>query len=281
MSQTRQSVTQQPATNVNASEQAISLQQLQSVFKNYLMNNDTAIAPHIVSSESLGNDLRLAIYANAYVARLIEVLENDFTALQAVLEEDEFYDLAQAYIQQHPSTTPSLRWFGRYMAEFLSQHEQYQQRQDLIELAVFEWSFVDAFDAADVPVITLQDMAQVPPESWPVLCFTFHPSVQTFDYQWNIIPVWQAIQQQEDIPAPQQLPQPQTCIIWRDNLKTRYRTLEDDEAAVLSCAREGSSFAQICESLIDYVEDESQIALRAASLLKGWIEVGMVRDLNY
>ena len=276
--------TLQPSPNVSdkaLGKSAIPLQDLQVVFKNYLLHQQPDIGAHIVSSESLANDVRLAIYANAYVARLIEVLEKDFTALYAVLGEEVFSELAQEYIRQHPSTTPSLRWFGRYMVEFLNEHEQYQQRQDLIELAVLEWSFVDAFDAADVPVITLQDMAQVPPESWPVLCFTFHPSVQTFDYQWNIIPVWQAIQQQEDIPAPQQLPQPQACLIWREDLKTRYRTLEDDEAAALSCAREGGSFAQICEALIDYVEDESQIALRAASLLKGWIEGGMVRDLNY
>ena len=260
---------------------AIPLQELQSAFKNYLLHQHTAIAPHIVSSESLGNDVRLAIYANAYVARLIEVLEKDFTALHAVLGDEDFSALAQEYIEQYPSTTPSLRWFGRHMAAFLRRHDRYQQRPDLIELAVFEWSFVDAFDAADVPTITAQEVALVPAESWPALCLELHPAVQMFDYQWNIIPVWQAIQQQETIPAPQQLPQPQTCLIWRDQLSTRYRTVETDEADALACTREGGSFAQICETLVGYVEDESHVAMRAASLLKGWVESGLISALRY
>lgn len=265
---------------------SIPLRELQSVFKNYLLNeqglNEQAgIESHIVSSDGLSNDVRLAIYANAYVARLVEVLEKDFTALHAVLGEEAFSELAQEYIRQHPSSTPSLRWFGRHMTAFLQAHKQYQQRQDLIELALFEWSFVDAFDAADMPVINAQDMAQVPPDRWPVLNFEFHPSLQTFEYRWNIIPVWQALQENETIPEPCTLDAEQTCLVWREELKTRYRTMDPEETVALSCARDGNSFAQICEVLLDYVDDESQVALRAASLLKGWIEAGMVCGLKY
>lgn len=267
--------------NDNSQASPQGLQMLQTSFMDYLLHEQDAIVSHIDSTASLSSDVRLAIYGNGYFARLIEVLEKDFTALFAVLGEEAFSRLAVAYINAHPSTNPSLRLFGQHMTDFLEQHAGLDNRDYLVELARLEWCFTDAFDAADVPVATEVDAASVPPEEWPVLSMIFHPSIQLFDYRWNILPTWQALREEEPLPAPQQLPAQYTGLVWREELMTRYRTLEPDEAAVLPVVMQGGNFSDLCEVLVPWCEDVDAIPMQAATLLKTWLNSGMVSELQF
>ena len=53
--------------------------------------------------ESLSSVDRLAVYGNAYFARLVECLGDTFPAVKHTLGEDTFAGFAVAYLQQHPS----------------------------------------------------------------------------------------------------------------------------------------------------------------------------------
>lgn len=254
---------------------------IQQKFKHYLMLEQTAIAEHIVSTDDLTKDVRLAIYGNAYYSRLIEVLQKDYSALCAVLGETHFQQLASDYINKYPSTHPSLRYFGRAMPEYLQNHPSYAGKQHLHELAQFEWGFTDAFDARDVDIKTEHDAAMVPPEAWPVLGFEFHPSLQLIHYQWSIITIWQALQQDRPLPEPVLLPEPEICLIWRHELKTQYRTLDEDEKLLLPAAMKGANFSGLCELLTAHIDEAEQVPMRAASLLKSWLVSGLVQDFVY
>lgn len=258
----------------------ITLKDLQQNFKNHLFSLDSAIADHIVS-DKLPADFRLAIYANGYVARLVETLEGDYPVLSTLLDEASFFPLCQSYIAKHPSTYTSLRWFGRHLPGYLREHEPYKDEPYLAELAEFEWALVDAFNASDKASIAENDMAQVPVEKWPEVSFTFHPAVRTCQYQWNIIPIWQAHKDQRPLPKPQKLPKSETCLIWRQDLKTLFRTLPTDEAIAITAARDGANFSQLCEQLSAHAQDPEQIPFRAASLLKTWIAGAMVSGISY
>ena len=259
------------------------LKELQIQFKSHLFSQESTIAQHIVS-DVLSSDFRLSIYANAYVGRLIEALENDYPVLKTLLGEDSFYELCQRYIAQHPSIYTSLRWFGQHMPAFLQDVQSYSEKPYLAEMAEFEWTLVNSFNAADQESIHESDVAQVPAEKWPELGFGFHPSVYTFPYQWNILPIWWAHKERQPLPKTQQLSAPETCLVWRRGLKTLFRTLENDEVLLLTAARDAADFSQLCELLseqIGEIEAPQQIPLRAASLLKTWITDEMVANLNY
>ncbi len=49
-----------------------------------------------------------------------------------------------------------------------------------------------------------------------------------------------------------------------------FRSVDPVEAAAFDAARSGATFGAICEQLTQYV-DETDVAMRAASLLRGWI----------
>ncbi len=62
---------------------------------------------------------RLAIYANAYRARLSEGLESNFPVLAKLMGVSEFRGLAHRYIEGHESRHRSIRWYGDRLAQFL------------------------------------------------------------------------------------------------------------------------------------------------------------------
>jgi len=259
-----------------------SLKDLQTDFKRYLMHKDGAISGHIVSTQALANNARLAIYSNAYYARLAESLEKDYVSISVLLGEDAFYSLSEQYTDTYPSTNPSLRWFGRHMVDFLTRTSPYNELPYLAELAVFEWTFITAFDAPDDNVATEHDAAQIQPEKWPNLKIKLHPSVHWFAYQWNILPLWQATNHNasDAIPVPTLLDGTEQCVVWRQRLTTQYRTLDHDEAILLSCVADGGDFSQMCEALVGLVDDPNQLPMRAASILKSWLVNDMISRLE-
>ncbi|WP_455201046.1 HvfC/BufC N-terminal domain-containing protein [Kaarinaea lacus] len=257
------------------------LKDLQSAFKRHLMERDPAIVDLIAGSDGLGADVRLAIYGNAYYARLIESLEQDYEAVHVMLGDEEFTRLCTQYIDTYPSKFPSLRWFGQYMAQFLAEHKPYNDHPYLQELAVFEWTFIEAFDAENASVMTEADAAQVPADKWPELRIKLHPSVRWFDYEWNILPVWKAATSDEPVPELKKLEHKESCVVWRQELMTQYRTMDADEVVLLRGVDDNDNFSQLCERLTDMGIEAELVPMRAATILKTWITYGMVSSLEF
>ena len=78
---------------------------------------------------------------------------------------------------------------------------------------------------------------------------------------------------------PQRAEYPQRWLLWRQQLKTHWRSLDVHEAWALEQAAAGESFADICEGLLEWVDAE-QVALVAAGFLRQWISDQLVTDLG-
>jgi hypothetical protein len=167
------------------------------------------------------------------------------------------------------------------MPAFIQQHPTYAAHPSLAELAVFEWAFIEAFDSADTQVVSEADVANVPVDAWPTLQFKFHPSLQVVPYEWNIIPLWQATGNDEELPQLEKLEQKNACIVWRDGLLTQFRSLDIDERIALDTAKNNGTFSDLCEQLTEFEEVPQQAAMRAAGLMKGWITSGLITKLIY
>jgi hypothetical protein len=63
-------------------------------------------------------------------------------------------------------------------------------------------------------------------------------------------------------------------------MKTHWRSLEVHEAWALEQATNGVSFAQICEGLLEWI-DESQVALVGAGFLKQWVSDKLITSLRH
>ncbi|MGD8840963.1 MAG: DNA-binding domain-containing protein [Gammaproteobacteria bacterium] len=247
------------------------LRDLQLRFQDYLLGNSEDIESDIVSTEDALAEHRLGTYYNAYRIRLIDCLAIDYPALEKYLGRVTFESLALDYLAQFPSTHPSVRWFGGRLPEYLREHYRGEEREFLHELASWEWAQTTVFDAADSDsLFRLEDMAQVPPEDWPQLRFEFKPALRWLDLHWNAPPIGSAFENETDPPPKQRVDYPLRWLLWRQEMKTLWRSLEVDEAWALEQAAGGADFAAICEGLLEWIDAE-QVSLRAASLLKQWV----------
>ncbi|MGC1181981.1 DNA-binding domain-containing protein [Legionella sp.] len=253
------------------------LVRLQEQFQKFLLVGESDINDAIVQTEIVSIDTRLAIYRDAYVQRLIESLTANFPFLYSYLGTEEFNRLAQAYISAHPSCYRSIRWFGDVLADFVKNY--YRQNPHLAELADFEWNMTLIFDAADALVVRIEDMAVVPVEAWANLQFILHPSVRRVNYFWNVIPLWQKLAHDEELPDLHYSSSAIAWVLWRSpEYLIQFYSLSQQEAWALDALIRGSSFAELCEGLCQWTKPED-VALCAASYLKSWIQHGLLSQL--
>lgn len=245
----------------------------------YLLGGDPTASPalraSLLGSPALSAEQGLAIYHNAYRARLLEALRGDYPAVHGWLGDEQFDALAGAYIAAHPSRHFSLRWLGAELASFIETYLVPAQAAPLGELARLEWAFGLAFDAAEAEPLTLAQMASLPAEDWPSLQVRLLPSVQWQLCRHNSLALWRANKAQDAFPASTALEQAQVCLIWRHGLISQYRSLESDEAAALhGMAVAGWSFAELCAHLHQLGQEAP---LQAATWLRQWLGDGLLQ----
>ncbi|MFC6336030.1 DUF2063 domain-containing protein [Pseudomonas sp. CCM 7891] len=229
----------------------------------------------LIGGPTLDVETGLAIYHNAYQARLQEVLQGDFGAVWYWLGDDEFAQLGAAYIRRYPSTHYSLRWFGERFCEFVLEHLVAEQSVPLAELVRLEWAFTLAFDAPQGEPLTLQYMVQLPPEAWPGLQVQLASSVQQILCCFNSVAIWRSSKEQADFPGSEALPEAQVCLIWRHQNIGQYRTLAPVEAwALAGMVSTGWNFSELCAELA--VTYQEGAALQAVTWLKQWVQEGLL-----
>lgn len=264
----------------DAPANAGSLADLQRAFQDYLYTSSDRFSGAVRDTKKADRTTLLDVYRDGYVLRLIEVLTNDYPGLMAMAGPDDFDFMARAYIAAHPSRHPSVRWFGRQLADFLAITPPFNGNIAPAEMARFEWALGDAFDSPDVEPIAAEALMALPAEAWETLSFTPLPSLQLMTFAFDIPQAWQRREEQ----APGNLEvepaaQPTGWVVWRREFSPNFRSLDTDEATALAALAEGRPFPGICESLLEHV-GEDQAAARAAGLLRGWVEEGMIASFR-
>jgi hypothetical protein len=231
-----------------------------------------------------GSPARLGVYRHAYRARLAAALANNYTVLQRALGDEAFAQLAAAYVDACPSATPSIRWFGHRLADFMRSREDLVPHPALIDIARMDWALRTAFDAADAPALGPEALATVAPGRFAELHFEPHPSAQLLALDWTIEPAWRALREHDpdsgsdepELPAPQ--PAMHTLLVWRRQLDTQWRSLPALEAQLLQAAFEGECFGTLCEHAAQALGDDAeQAAVACATALQQWLHDGLFR----
>ncbi len=255
------------------------LLQLQNDFQAYILNDDQHMEDHVVGTEKVSAQRRLEIYTNAYRFRLLDILIDDYEKLFTFLGDEQFLELGNTYIDAYPSIFRSVRWFGQYLPKFLQNTDPYSEQPFLAEIARFEWGLMNTFDSPDNKLMTAQDLSNILPNDWANICFTYTASLQRLDLEWNAVEIWKAIDEEQELPEPNKLQNPQAWMLWRKELETLFRSLSVDEAWSIDTAIKGKSFGTICEGLCEWI-DENHVAAHAATLLKRWVSEEIVAHIS-
>ncbi len=250
---------------------------LQRDMMQWLQTESGDIHASVRGTKKVSIETRLAIYANAYRYRLIDALSDNYPSVHTLLGDESFYNEGVKYIAEYPSQHFSIRYFGSQLADFLEKH--YSDTLVLAEMARFEWALRNAFDAGDVPSLSLDALQTIAPESWAGLSFVLHPSVARVDLQWNVPQLWAAIDDETGEIEIESAEHPIPWLIWRKDLKTYYRSLEVDEAWALDQVMQGANFAKICAGVCEWIDEEHAPA-RVAAFISEWLNTELITELK-
>ncbi len=252
-----------------------SLKELQARFQAGILTGDDTILDEVKDSAREPRTVLFGVYRHAYVARLVEILGNDYEQLHAYLGDEGFAKLATAYVAAHPSDRRNARWYGRHLPGFAKETPPFAAHPEVSEIAALEKALDDAFDGPDATPLTIADLAATPPEDWPRLTLEPHPTAIRLTFTSNAADIWSALKDETQPPAPAHLPEPQAIIVWRQGLMARFRLLAAEEAMMWNEAAKGVRFGVLCEMVAMFAgEDGAEV--RAATYLKDWIEAGML-----
>ena len=252
------------------------LPQIQGDFQHFLLHGDASVVePHVMGTTRVPIATRLSIYGDGYRSRLIEALEANFPVLSELLGEGDFESLGTEYVNAHPSPFFSIRYYGNALADFLTREPRYARAPVLAELARWEWAMTEVFDAADAEPIGPDALARTPPQRWAELRFQWHPSIRRLALSWNAPQIWKAVSEDTEPPEVALSPEPVEWLLWRQDSRTYFRSLQPMEAVTLDAARQGQPFGELCALLFQEL-GEAQAPTKAAGFLREWVESGLV-----
>ena len=124
-----------------------------------------AIADVILPSATLDPVERVGIYHGMYLLRMQDALGADYPALQHYLG-DRFPAFVAAYVQSHPSRSYTLNRLGDHVPAFVAGSPLVPRRAFAAELARVELAMTEAFDAAETPALSAEQIGAVPEDAW-------------------------------------------------------------------------------------------------------------------
>lgn len=129
----------------------------------------------------------LSVYQNAYRARLIDALADDFPTVRYAMGAPAFARFADRVVTHHPSRTRNLNRYGRVFLDVLDAPElKLKRRPFLADLARFEWALVDAIHAPPPEKLDILALSAIPQEYWGELVFTPSPSLYIHRTAWPV-----------------------------------------------------------------------------------------------
>ena len=234
---------------------------------------DSALVQLVQGHGQLGPKERLDIYAQMYCARLLDILQEDFPRVAALLGDEQFRAVGRAYLRQSPSTHPSVRYLGAHFAAFLGTRAEIASLPFLADLAHLEWARLEVFDAPDVEPLRLEDLQAIPPDEWPLLRFRLIPAYQILRCGWPIDKIWAA---EGDTLRNEHLQPAETVLrVWKEGFTVYHARMDEIEQTALAAIGAHEPFATICAAAEFQLPAEEAVQT-VGSLLMRWIEDGIL-----
>jgi len=249
-------------------------------FQDGLLGRSQDILRSVRGNARESAETMFGVYRNAYWARLVEALGNDLPGLKALMGDEAFDRMARAYVAKYPSQHPSIRWAGRHLAEFLASEAPYHDEPWFADMARFDWALAFAFDAADAPAAGLADLVGVPPEFWGSIRLAFHPTLDVFRVSTPVDEARPLLLENADTRLDRAARCERAVMAWRIEHDVKFRAIDELEFSALQAMQGGATFGDLCELVAGAVDHEIA-PLRAAQILQGWLEWGIVATVSH
>jgi len=248
----------------------MNLKDLQTNFQHVLLDAECIDAGWVREyTRGLSSQDRLGIYHNAYRMRLIDVLLDTFEHTAIYLGDDWFHQLAAAYVQSHHSTYNNIGLYGRKFPRFLA--EQLADDKEVSELALMDWKLRRAFDGANSAVMTHDDLQHLAAVESGGIRLQPVPTLSISTQHFNTLDIWHAINQDQQPPVVERLPQTIDILIWRKGHSPHFRSLAKIESAAIALVCSGDTLEVIGAALEQDFPDVD-VATEFGVMLHRWLD---------
>jgi len=227
----------------------------------------------VLSTPELPAAERIGIYAGMYASRLVDALRADFPKLAALLGEERFRVLGEAYARAHPSAAPDIGRFGRHLAGYLRAYPA-RGRPDLSDLAALEWARSEAFFEAPAGPAGREDLAALGAERFAAARLRLVPALRLVRLEHGVVPLWRALE--DGAPPPPPVPGASAAAVWRRGFDVLHAAIGPEEALALEAALRGEALGEICGAFAGR-EDAAEAAFAA---LGSWLDEGWVARVD-
>lgn len=215
---------------------------------------------------------RMAYYRGNQQATALSVLSNAYPVVRALLGDEFFEALCDAYRRAHPSRDPDLHRYGAVFAGFLRTFEPVAPYPYMPEVARLEWHCHEAYYADDEAPLTVADLTALPADTIAAMRVTLTRCTRPFTSAWDAVTIWRA--HQPDGPALPDDPQQASAGIvvrpdWRVNV------LPATAAEVVALASLTSAPMDLGALLQHAVTLDPQFD--PAQALPRWLHAGLLR----
>jgi len=213
---------------------------------------------------------RLAVYARAYWARLLECLREDYPLVRRAVGDEAFDALAAAYLVDHPSTGYTLAALGAKFPTYLADTAPPgdDRPRAVAELAVLERAVTEVFDldgGETLGFLTPDDLQRAALEPWAEFRPTLLPTVRLLEFRFDVDRWFTSLRAGEVAPPGESCP----CYVAlsrREFIVRRHRLSRGQFVLLRSLAAGGS----LGEALAALAADEAAAELDVPDVLRTW-----------
>jgi len=225
---------------------------------------------------------RLAVYGNAYFARLLDCMREMFPILCQALGEELFDEFALDYLQTYPSQSYTLNRLADRFVPFLEETRPEPEADGsaswadfIIDLAHLEWSIEQVFDGPGIEqraILTPELLAGIDPDDWPLARLQPAPSLRLLAFSFPVNDYYTAVRNDEE-PSP---PAPQPCYLalHRIEFVVRRFPLSRPQYELLSAILEGEPVGEAITRAAQVAPDVEQLATEMHDWFEEWTAAG-------
>ncbi|WP_417435587.1 putative DNA-binding domain-containing protein [Hoeflea sp.] len=157
-----------------------------------LLDPDLPLPEGIVGPHGKNAQKRFAVYRNNVTVSLIDALAGIFPAIQRLVGDNFFREMARTYLVMDPPQSPVIFEYGGGFAAFLERFEPLSRYPYLPDVARLERAWLDAFHAGDADPLAPDSLAAIPPEHLADTTFTAHPSTRIVQSSFAAVSIFSA-----------------------------------------------------------------------------------------
>jgi len=243
--------------------------------------NSRDVEQVVSRSKNLTSLERLSIYGNAYYARLLECLHEEFPALHRVLGDDAFDGFALEYLQAYPSESYTLSNLGTKLPRFLEETRPARTVDGpdwadlLIDVARLERAYAEVFDGPGVEddqLLTADELLKIPQDRWPDVTLVPVPCLKLMTFTYPVHEYASAVRQQADAEFPEA--SPTYLAITRRDYIVRREQQTAEQYNLLGALCDGVPLSQAIEKSCRHIADSEDFALALGVWFRKWSVAG-------